>query len=358
MIYGFACLFLIGFIWAAFGGAGTALPAFLDRERLTELLIPLFVVFAAWVAQDQLFQIYFDGLREKVNAGLMSEEQMRAQTAWANWYDTDWIAVVVAAGAALVLAVARNRVCFGTSLILHLCAGWWLGFTVLTVGLGLHMTPPRSDNWSGALGMTIGLFMFLYRQREWGIAWSALLTGLFGGLGFSGATLIKLVLRPSGLPGARFRRASHHQLAQRAGSKPSASSRASASRWRMGYLSTRAPRMDESPLVRRWAEPLTILFVVLVISYVNIVKNLESCGSSTARSPASCRGWRRPPGSTWRIWPWLSRSPGRCWPTRVAASWTSCPPRGSARANCCSSSCCGGSCWATWHAPCPLAGSV
>ncbi|HEY2159278.1 MAG TPA: hypothetical protein VGH33_26870, partial [Isosphaeraceae bacterium] len=33
VLYGFACLFVIGFLWAAFGGAGTALPACLDRER-------------------------------------------------------------------------------------------------------------------------------------------------------------------------------------------------------------------------------------------------------------------------------------------------------------------------------------
>ena len=27
VLYGFACLFVIGFLWAALGGAGTALPA-------------------------------------------------------------------------------------------------------------------------------------------------------------------------------------------------------------------------------------------------------------------------------------------------------------------------------------------
>src|SRR6185436_14348412 len=32
VLYGFACLFVIGFLWAAIGGAGTALPAVLDRD--------------------------------------------------------------------------------------------------------------------------------------------------------------------------------------------------------------------------------------------------------------------------------------------------------------------------------------
>ena len=40
-LYGFASLFLIGFLWGAMGGAGTALPAALDRERLTEFFAPL-----------------------------------------------------------------------------------------------------------------------------------------------------------------------------------------------------------------------------------------------------------------------------------------------------------------------------
>src|SRR5436190_20366656 len=50
--YGFACLFVIGFLWAAMGGAGTALPAFLNRERLTEFFAPLTAVFVGWAVQD------------------------------------------------------------------------------------------------------------------------------------------------------------------------------------------------------------------------------------------------------------------------------------------------------------------
>ena len=79
VIYGFACLFLIGFIWAAFGGAGTALPAFLDRQRLTELLIPAFAVFVAWAAQDQFFDIYLGGLRDQVAARHAQRSRLRQQ---------------------------------------------------------------------------------------------------------------------------------------------------------------------------------------------------------------------------------------------------------------------------------------
>ncbi|MEX2114145.1 MAG: hypothetical protein WD845_13220 [Pirellulales bacterium] len=275
VLYGMACLFLIGFIWAAFGGAGTALPAFLNRQRLTETLIPVFFVFLAWFAQDRFFDVYLGGLQDQVGSGAITQEQFEAQTAWIDWNDTDWIGVLVAAAAALVLAVVRSRVCWGTSLILHMCGGWWLGFTVLTVGLHLRMTPPRGDNWSGALGMMIGMFVFLYRQKEWGIAWTSLATGFFGGLGFSGATLVKLVLVYPGFQQQVFGRevsTNWHSVLEQTFGFISGIGVALA----MAYLSTRAPRTSEEPLVRRWAEPATVLFVLLVVSYVNIVKNLEA----------------------------------------------------------------------------------
>ena len=157
--YGLACLFLIGFLWGAMGGAGTALSAFLDRKRLTDLVVVALAVLAGWWVQDRFFDVYFnglhvfgtqwyDGLRDQLRAGTITAERYKELTGWIDWHDTDWIGVVVAAAAVLLLAAVRRKVSYGTSLALHLCAGWWLGFTVLTVGLGLRMTPPRGDNWS------------------------------------------------------------------------------------------------------------------------------------------------------------------------------------------------------------------
>src|SRR2546423_11315459 len=56
VLYGFACLFVIGFLWAAMGGAGTALPAFLNRERLTELFPPLIVMYLAWIGLEAAYE--------------------------------------------------------------------------------------------------------------------------------------------------------------------------------------------------------------------------------------------------------------------------------------------------------------
>lgn len=273
--YGFACLFLIGFIWGALGGAGTALPAFLSRARLTELLLPVFAVFVAWVGQGVYFRLLFAGLRQQVDEGIITADEMQQQVAWIDWFDTDWIAVIVAAAAVCVLAVARRRMCWGTSLVLYMCAGWWLGFTLLTVGLGLRMTPPRGDNWSGALGMTVAAGLFLVRRREWEILWTGIVVGFFGGLGFSGATALKLVMVFPGFQQRVFGGTANlnwHSILEQTFGFISGIGIALA----IGYFSTRAARHNEESSVRRWAEPLCVLFVMLAISYVNIVKNLEA----------------------------------------------------------------------------------
>jgi hypothetical protein len=275
VFYGFACLFLIGFLWGALGGAGTALPAFLSRARLTELLLPVAAVFTAWVGQGIYFRVKFAGLRDQVAQGVITKEDAAAQMAWMDWYDTDWIAVIVAAAAVLVLAVARRRICWGTSLVLYMCVGWWLGFTLLTVGLGLRMTPPRSDNWSGVLGMTIGVVAFLMRRREWEVLWTLIIVGFFGGLGFSGATLAKLVLVHPGFQEPFFGgpvSTNWHSVLEQTFGFISGIGVAVA----LGYFATRAARHSEDTSWRRWAEPVCVLFVMLVISYVNIVKNLEA----------------------------------------------------------------------------------
>ena len=48
-LYGFVCLFGIGFLWAAIGGGATALPAWLDRQRLADLVFAFVPLFFLWV---------------------------------------------------------------------------------------------------------------------------------------------------------------------------------------------------------------------------------------------------------------------------------------------------------------------
>ena len=112
VLYGFACLFVIGFLWAAMGGAGTALPAVLNRDRLTEFFAPLTAVFIAWCLQD--FAEYW---LVAVNPDFRQESPLY-------WYDTDWLAALLAIVAVIVLALIRRRFDVASSLILHMAIGW------------------------------------------------------------------------------------------------------------------------------------------------------------------------------------------------------------------------------------------
>lgn len=191
VIYGFACLFVIGFAWGAIGGAGTALPACISRKGLTELIAPIATVFLVWACQDMVVAYYgYD------------EGSHRHETPL-YWFDTDWVAASLAVVVGIVFLGVRGRSCMGTSLVLYSSIGWWVGFGIFLglnaistryLGFEFRMTPPRGDSWAGMLGMTGGVFLFCVRRGLGPAALGTLVSGFIGGFGFAMATLIKLLL--------------------------------------------------------------------------------------------------------------------------------------------------------------------
>lgn len=247
VLYGFACLFVLGFLWAAPGGAGTALPAVFDRDRMTELFTPMSVVFLAWWLEEALL-----------------EPWMRTQGYDLNWYDTDWLGALVAIVAVLGLAAVRRRIDRGSSLILHMAIGWWAGFSILVLALGLRMTPPRGDNWSGCVGLVGGLLVYCWRQDLGEIARATLVTGFIGGIGFAAASMLKLVEVTCG-----YQTNWHSILEQTTGLFNGLAIAAA-----MLPLIRRAPATIENLPARRWTEVYAVGFVLLAISYLNFRKNI------------------------------------------------------------------------------------
>jgi hypothetical protein len=246
VLYGFACLFVIGFLWAAPGGMGTALPAELDRERLTGLFWPLSAVFLAWIVQWVALVPWL----------AVSGYDLR-------WYDTDWIAPLTAAAGVMLLALIRRRVDWGTGLVLALSAGWWAGFGGLVLGLGLRMTPPRGDNWSGCLGLTLAMFAYCGRSGLERTVFAGLVAGLAGGLSFSGAVMLKLMEVTSG-----YETNWHSIMEQTTGLLHGLGIAAA-----MAVLARTATPVTDSPRTRRWTEVYAIAFVLLGITYLNLRKN-------------------------------------------------------------------------------------
>jgi hypothetical protein len=269
-VYGFACLAVIGFAWGALGGAGTALPACLDRGRLTALFPPMLAVFAAWCLQD-LVVPWVERL----------EAAERRHESFLYWYDTDWLAALLAIVAVLLLALVRRRVYWGTSLVLYLAVGWWIGFLIVVffvdgLGIEFRMTPPRGDNWAGALGMTAGALLFCARNGLAPVVRAALVAGFWGGFGFLFATFLKLMevkflpLALSKLFGEASWQTNWHSILEQTYGLINGIGIGLA----MAHLARREPPVVDVPRTARWTEVAAAAFVLLVIPYVNLVKNV------------------------------------------------------------------------------------
>ena len=247
VLYGFACLFVIGFLWAALGGAGTALPALVDGLFLKDLLVTTGVVFSLWWLQGVVIQPRLIG---------------RGYSLF--WYDTDWLAASLAVLAVLLVWGARRRLDPATSLVLHLAVGWWAGFSSLVLALGLHMTPPRGDNWSGCLGMTAGLLWYCRRAGMRELARATLLCGFIGGIGFAAASMLKLVEITCG-----FKTNWHSILEQTTGLFNGIGLAVA-----VASLARRAPSIKDDFRRGAWADPVAVGFVALGIPYINLRKNV------------------------------------------------------------------------------------
>ncbi|QOY86660.1 hypothetical protein [Paludibaculum fermentans] len=170
VFYGYAMIFVIGFLWGVPGGAGLALPATLDTARLKSFFGPVLAISASWIVLGQL-------------------------TEWLgwepNWYDSDWLGVSLGLAAVLAYRLWKGP-SFGASLILHMGLGWWGGFLLFPVLLGLRMTPPRGDNWAGSLGLCVALMWFFRRNGMHTVLQAALITGFSSGVGFVVGQWLKL----------------------------------------------------------------------------------------------------------------------------------------------------------------------
>ncbi|HXY34368.1 MAG TPA: hypothetical protein VEI07_09080 [Planctomycetaceae bacterium] len=287
--YGFFGLFAIGFLWAALGGAGTALPAVLDRRDLCDLFRPLCVVLAMLGVFHFVEDPVARAIQSQFGAHVGSIVGWQRHESALYWFDSNWLdALVVVVGlcafdlvdrrfgkslwlpvfaaaggligylvqtaisragwseavhellvhtqgdeilfdhkrlicnwppaflnesgyagryaglaVGLIIGIGSYFACFGkfrrgSSLLLHLALGWFVGFLVLPVLFDVRMTPPRGDNWAGMLGVFGGLMIYCVRCRLWPLIAAALVAGAVGGIGFSGAACVEAVCESFG----------------------------------------------------------------------------------------------------------------------------------------------------------------
>lgn len=239
-LYGFACVFLLGFIWAAPAGAGAALPVYLDRDELTKFFVPLCAVFLAWYLQDVV----------------------RGHLYLAH---SPWFEFVAGYGMSAILSGAVALLCWwkyggiGTSLILYMSIGWWAGYFLLIRLLHIDLNPPRGDTWASCLGLVGGILVCSWQRRLAGIGFATLSVGFLGGIGFSLGTAVKILVMASG-----YTTNWHSVMEQTQGLFLGIALGIT-----MLMISRRAPVVSDQIPLRRWTEVFAVSFVLWVLTYLN-----------------------------------------------------------------------------------------
>ena len=263
VLYGFFCLFIVGFLWGAVGGMCSSLPAFLSREKLTQFVIPFVMLFVAWWIHELLEAHFIDTVPKWHKNNPL------------DWYDTDWISALLAI---LLMGMKRlfsKQLNWADRLILWCAAGWWVGFLVLKVGLHVAMAPNKSESWVGNLGLTIALFIYLWRS---GLKWSVFcgaITGALGGAAFALAVLFKLAEIKTGLD------TNWHSVLEQSYGFMNGLALAAA----FIPLFIHAPQTEDSPTVPRLYNAFMVVFNLLLITYLNMWKQVSDWIDSKAIKP-------------------------------------------------------------------------
>ncbi len=284
VLYGFASVFLIGFCWAAPGGAGTAIAAFFNREELTRFVVPLSAVLASWYLQAVL-QSSFRALGMQPVPHWMSHETSAAIT----------IVVIL-----ITAVVRRGSWGLGSELMIYMSVGWLGGYALFTGLLDLHLNPPREDVWGQCLGLIAGILVFCWRHDFGGIGFSTVATGFLGGILYSASEAIKIAGIATGYItnwhsvmeqlqglghgiaiavafGLLIPRAPQLSETDTSGWNPAGQEvdalTPSTEPRRLGSGHLLTATLATSIPVRRWTEVFSVTFVLVLLSYLNFRKS-------------------------------------------------------------------------------------
>ncbi|MCF6283881.1 MAG: hypothetical protein L3K26_01635 [Candidatus Hydrogenedentes bacterium] len=130
--------------------------------------------------------------------------------------------------------------------------------------------------------MVIGTAIWLLRNRYIPVLYAMLVSGVIGGLGFSGGQLIKLMcIRPGNrevttdpeviAQWAHWQGSNWHSVLEQSYGFINGIGIAVA----MGLLAARLGRNDGAPTERRWIKVFAVAFVLFGVSYLNMFKNVR-----------------------------------------------------------------------------------
>ena len=124
-IYGFFCTFITGALWAGMGGAGTALPAVMDRGRLEKFFVPLCFTLAVFTVNLNLGEYVSEWIKSSA-----ADPTWNRQRSPLYWYDADWLSAVAALAGICLFDLWDRRFAKAHLLALLAAAGAAAGWAV------------------------------------------------------------------------------------------------------------------------------------------------------------------------------------------------------------------------------------
>ena len=249
----------------------------------------------------------------------------------------------------LVLGITTYFLLFGkfrngSSLFVYMGGGWLISFLALPVlgGIlfaqygGIRMTPPRSDDWAGVLGVFVGTSIWMWRNKLQAVAVASLISGIIGGLGFAGIQWLKQLMMLFGSP----RILAYKGLVP--GSEEFNSITSAWARWQgqnwhsfleqsygfvngiaiavaLAFIASRVKlHTDHEPLSGqvkgRWTRAFSVLMILMGLTYFNVVKNVDVWSSQLnqgvwTRTITQANGTTAAEPALWDL-PYIGRIPG------------------------------------------------
>ncbi len=99
----------------------------------------------------------------------------------------------------LVLADKPEKPVKWHQLILEMAVGAMIFYHILIDLLGWLMTPPRSEAWAACFGMTVAMFWYMIRNKQYSAMRVAVFAGLGGGFGFAFGNFLQVLGNVSGI---------------------------------------------------------------------------------------------------------------------------------------------------------------
>jgi hypothetical protein len=277
---------------------------------------------------------------------------------WPQWFGDypqhiGWLVGLIAGIAIYFIRYGKFR--NGSSLFVYMACGWLIFFLLLPVlggnlfadfG-GIRMTPPRSDDWSGVLGVFIGTSLWMWRNDLKPVAVASLISGIIGGLGFSGIQWLKHFMLSFGsprilgykgiLPGSEefnsitaawgsWQGQNWHSFLEQSYGFVNGIAIALALAFLASRVKVHAQQDEVSEIPNsRWTRAFSVLMVLIALTYFNVVKNVSVWGEQLnqkvwTQTITHSNGTTEVVPASWDV-PYIGRLPGMNFLSLTPENW-------------------------------------